>query len=36
MATFCEDDPLLVDGFPVAADDDDKAVFALRAGMAND
>ena len=37
MATFCEeDDPLLVDGLPVAVDDDDEAVFVLRAGMAND
>ena len=37
MATFCEEeDPVLVDGLLVAVDDEDRAVFELRAGMAND
>ena len=36
MATFCEEeDPLVVAGLPVTADDDDTE-FVLRAGMAND
>ena len=37
MATFCEEeDPVLVDGLLVAVDGEDRAVFELRAGMAND
>ena len=36
MATFCEEeDPVLVDGL-LAGDDEDRDVFVLRAGMAND
>ena len=37
MATFCEEeDPVLVEGLLVAVDDEDRAAFVLRAGMAND